>query len=212
MGNYNIFRMSLTEVCSIGNTIFTDARCLDLPADTIIQLKKKYCNNPIMLGSDAEPDRVCRKFVREEGSGVMDSVLAQYCSNNLYKNDSLCSCINSPVYKESNYCPQMFDQTCIKKAGYLTNIMRTTKCPDVINCNSYVSYDKGSAAVGNTIIQNCAIDTNTGTATKETKRANLFDNISNTTLYIIIGVFIFMLITIISVIIALVIRNKHQIY
>lgn len=107
-------------------------------------------------------------YVPSNPNNNCDTILYNYCSTTLGKNDLLCACINSPLAY-----PDCLDKKCTSTGAFLPKKMVSNRpCPTVLQCNQIINL--GDAAKNNLIsveqYQYCSADTS-GNKT-ETNAAN----------------------------------------
>lgn len=187
---------TLANFCSIGDNIFKNSACklwaIKNP-ENAFSIKKTFCN-PSLIGSNQD----CRNFVINSSGKLDDTMVANYCQTN--PNDDLCSCISSEIP-----CPNKFDTNCIKKGGYKTTDMSTVTCPNILNCNQFLTLSPGAQAVATNVEQNCNSDPNKPVSTPVPTSTSL--NIFNNKLILIF--LLFLIIIIISIIIIFYRNNGH---
>jgi|ERR1700678_81739 len=174
--------------CGIGSNIFTDPICISWAAQNPTQanvLSANYCT-PSMIKSDQN----CRSWVASSNiQGTIDNLMVtEYCQNN--PTDTLCSCIMSEIP-----CPNKFDNTCIQDGGYKTKDMMTVTCPNVLNCNQYITLSPGAKAVAVNFEQNC------GTTQTTAAIATIFDSLWSDHKNLLIIALIFLIFSIVLVLV-----------
>lgn len=103
-------------------------------------------------------DDKCKSFCNKlsaSGDTGCDSIYTTYCDAN--PSDPYCACMKSAATNKFAVIPVCFDSKCIQSDAYKTVGMRTTKCPDVVNCEIQAQLINSGISVGNNfkIEQNC---------------------------------------------------------
>lgn len=142
----------LSSYCSVGNRVFTDAKCRSWAAafpDQSFAVKKNYCNS-----DNIAKDSYCHDWVTSaEAQGKIDDIIVvDYCQK---YSDPICSCVTSEIN-----CPNKFDSKCISQGGYKTYDMLTAACPSIMNCSTFVSLSPQAQAIATNVEQNCSANTN----------------------------------------------------
>lgn len=127
--------------------------------------------------------------------GRFDYEMNIFCNN--HPADALCACIKSVITKDGAvFCPQVFDSKCVN-GGYMTNTMKTTQCPTVIDCDVNIS-DK-SRLINSSVDLNCNLTQNTATQQKTTTMTTTTapEKKKKSPLAIIISIILFVIIAIV---------------
>jgi hypothetical protein len=113
-------------------------------ADIYNKAMREYCTPENILSK-----KMCKEWVLDpHQQGSIDLVMQQYCQQN--PGDGLCCYMQSKIP-----CPNKFDSRCFGTAAYQTLPMTSVTCPDVLNCNQYISLDPSSKAFASNIEANC---------------------------------------------------------
>lgn len=133
---------------------------------------RKYCTPDKILTS-----QTCKNYVLDtRQQGQLDSVMASFCSQ--HPTDDLCCYMNSKIT-----CPNKFDTRCTSKAAYQTNPMISTKCPDMLTCNQYLTLDAQSKTFATNVQANCGTSSGSTDGSGSTAGG---DAVNNNLLYIIL--------------------------
>ncbi len=99
----------------------------------------EYCNNPSTYKSNGD----CRAWCNSTaGRGKCDNAVTDFCHDTANKDNSICSCINSPLNfpqcsATTNEGVDVSDVDC-QHSGYLTSnmsqVIQNAACPTVYNC------------------------------------------------------------------------------
>ena len=118
-----------------------------------------------------------------------DGAVVEYCQK--HPEDVYCSCVLSTVAAKNIVNPKCVDETCLRH-GYLTQNMRQTLCPTVINCDMQVAIEQSGTSVFSSIPleQNCGVDANTTQTVTETRSSA---SESNWLLYLLLFVLVIMI-------------------
>lgn len=134
----------LRDKCKDKN-IFTNmcAKVNEKFPESAFKIKEKVCTV-----DQIRNNLKCREWVTNEAQGKIDMTMIAFAKK--YPTDPLSTCINSKIP-----CPNKFDSRCIQNAGYKTYDMLTTKCPDVLNCEQYVTLGPDSQSYAINVQQDC---------------------------------------------------------
>lgn len=138
----------LQQYCSINDRIFNDPKCkswASVQPQLAFNVKKSKC--PV---GEIKNNQNCRNWVMSgEAQGKIDDIMvAQYCQQ--VPDDPLCTCVMSTIP-----CPNKFDVNCVNKGGYKTSDMVNSQCPNVLNCNQFLSLSPGAQALATNVEQDC---------------------------------------------------------
>lgn len=197
-------RPLLQSLCSPGLNIFTKPICRQWASNNpnlAFTIKKQACtidqikNNP-----------ECRKWVMSSGTqGKIDTIMVgNFCQK--YPTDPLCNCVLSQIP-----CPNKFDMNCISKGGYKTADMENVQCPNVLNCNQFLSLSPGAQAVATNIQQHCksSITNNSGGQTSNSvqhKSNSSAISTNSSSLYLII----FLIILVVAAVLFIIYRKVRS--